>query len=66
VKVAVVRSASDSTEREINLSTDLNLPIIELPSPDSPREVTSFDYLLAYRDSKLILQTTGDAKTGEL
>jgi 16S rRNA (guanine1516-N2)-methyltransferase len=66
VKVAVVRSASDSTEREINLSTDLDLPTIELPSPDSPREVTSFDYLLAYRDSKLILQTTGDAKTGEL
>ena len=66
MKVAVVRSASDSTEREINLSTDLDLPTIELPSSYSPREVTSFDYLLAYRDSKLILQTTGDAKTGEL
>ena len=66
MKVAVVRSASDSTGREINLSTDLDLPTLELPSSYSPREVTSFDYLLAYHDSKLILQTTGGTKTGEL
>lgn len=66
MKVAVARSGSDSVEREIKLSTDLNLPAIELPSSYSPREVTDFDYLLVYRDSKLILQTTGDTQTGEL
>jgi len=66
VKVAVARSGSDSAERQIKLSTDLDLPTIELPSPYSPREVTDFDYLLVYRDSRLLLQTTGGAQTGEL
>jgi 16S rRNA (guanine1516-N2)-methyltransferase len=66
VKVAVVRTGSDSAEREIKLSADLDLPTLELPSSYSPRDVSDFDYLLAYRDSRLILQSTGDAQTGEL
>ncbi|MDA0279176.1 MAG: class I SAM-dependent methyltransferase [Proteobacteria bacterium] len=66
MKVAVVISGSDSAEKEIKLATDLDLPSIELPSSYSPREVTNFDYLLAYNDSKLVLQTTGVANAGEL
>lgn len=65
MKVAVVRIGSDSTEQEIKLSTDLQLPLVELPSSYSPGEVNDFDYLLAFRDSKLILQSTGDAQIGE-
>lgn len=66
MKVAVARTDSDSAEREIKLSIDLDLPTIELPFSYSPKEVSDFDYLLAYRDSRLILQSTGDAQTGEL
>jgi len=66
VKVAVARTGSDSAEREIKLSADLDLPTLELPSSYSPRDVSDFDYLLVYRDSRLILQGTGDARTGEL
>ena len=66
MKVAVVRTGSDSAERELKLSTDLDLPTLKLPFSYSPREVSDFDYLLAYRDSRLILQNTGDAQTGEL
>ena len=66
MKVAVVRSGDTSTEREIKLSTDLGLPTIELPSAYLPSEVIDYDYLLAYRDSRLLLQCTGDAQTGEL
>ncbi len=64
--MAVARIGSNSAEREIKLSADLDLPTLELPSSYSPREVRDFDYLLAYRDSRLILQSTGDARTGEL
>lgn len=66
MKVAVARIGSDSAEREIKLSADLDLPTLELPSSYSPRDVSDFDYLLAYRDSRLILQTTGDGQAGEL
>jgi len=66
VKVAVVRSGSDSAEREIKLSIDLDLPIIELPPSYSHRDVSDFDYLLAYRDSRLLLHSPGDAQMGEL
>jgi len=66
VRVAVARTGSDSSEQENKLSTVLDLPIIELPFSYSPREVSDFDYLLAYRDSRLVLQSTGDAQSGEL
>ena len=66
MKIAVARSGSDSAERQIKLSTDLDLPTIELPSTYSHREVADFDYMLVYRDSRLLLQTTGYAQTGEL
>lgn len=66
MKVAVVRTGSGSAEREIKLSNDLDLPLIELPSSYSSREVSDFDYLLAYRDLRLLLQSTGDDKAGTL
>ena len=66
MKVAVVTSGSGSSEREIKLSTDLGFPTIELPFSYSYREVSDFDYLFAYRDSRLILQGTGDTESGEL
>jgi len=62
----VARTGSGFAEREIKLSTELGLPTIELPPSYSPREISDFDYLLTYRDSRLILQGTGDAQTGEL
>ena len=64
--VAVARAGLNLAEREIKLSTDLDLPTIELPSSYSPREVSDFDYLLVYRDSRLLLQGTGDTAIGEL
>ncbi|MBL4574239.1 MAG: class I SAM-dependent methyltransferase [Gammaproteobacteria bacterium] len=66
MKIAVARTGPDPTEREIKLSTDLDLPTIELPHAYLPREVRDFDYLLTYRDSRLLLQSAGDTQTGEL
>jgi 16S rRNA (guanine1516-N2)-methyltransferase len=66
VRVAVARAGLNLAEREIKLSADLDLPTIELPSSYSPREVSDFDYLLVYRDSRLLLQGTGDTAIGEL
>lgn len=50
----------------MKLSADLDLPTLELPSSYSPRDVSDFDYLLAYRDSRLMLQATGDAQASKL
>ncbi len=66
MKVAVVRTGSGSAEREIKLSTALGLPVVELPSSYSPKEITDFDYLLAYRDSRLVLHSCGKTQAGEL
>lgn len=66
MKVAVVRIGSAVTEQEIRLSTELDLPIVELTSSYSPSEVSDFDYLLAFRDAKLHLLSVSDTKAGEL
>lgn len=66
MRVAIVRAGPGTGERELKLSTDLELPILELPISYSPKEVSDFDYLLAYRDARLLLHSTGDARAGDL
>lgn len=66
MKIAVVKASSASEEREIALSIELDLPIIDLPSSYSLAEVSDFDYLLVYRDQKLLLQSVIDPQAGEL
>lgn len=66
MKVAVARTGSGSAQRELELSRDLGVPLIELPAPDTARGASDFDYLLVYQDLRLLLQSTKDDQMGEL
>lgn len=66
MKVAVARTAADSSERATELAAELELPIIEFSATDSPAEVSELDFLLAYRDSRLVLQSLREGQSGEL
>lgn len=66
MRVGVISTSSNFTERELRLSTELKLPLVELSSSSSTGEVDNFDYLLSYRAEKLSLQSVSDSKAGAL
>ena len=66
MKVAVARTAADSSARATRLATELELPVIESSARDSSAELSDLDFLLAYRDARLVLQCVREGHSGEL
>jgi len=63
MRVAIASAESEPTERETKLSVRLNLPIVERPSLNANCDI---DFLLAYVDSRLLLQRLAGNEGGSL
>ena len=66
MKLAVACTTSDVTDRAAELAVELGVPLIELPASQTPDEISEFDYLVAYRGSRLVLQSIREGHSGEL
>lgn len=50
----------------MRLATELELPVIESSATDSSAELSDLDFLLTYRDARLVLQCVREGQSGEL
>lgn len=66
MKVAVVGSIPNSSDREAELAAELEVPLIDLPVNTNLGEDCEFDFLIAYRDHRLVLQSIREGQRGEL